>query len=177
MPMTRTFGTIIRLALIAGLVFSLTGLTPLALGQTTRATVLGIVKDEKGGAIANAKVSAKNVATGLTRETTADGDGRYRISELSPGVYEVTAQQQGFAPEVRSEIDLTVGRDAVVDFTLKVGGIQESALIKGDAPLVDTTSSAVRWKRRAFLSVASIFVEKRFSCQFRLWISLSLLRV
>jgi hypothetical protein len=141
--MTRTFGTIIRLALIAGLVFSPTCLTPLALGQTTRASVLGIVKDEKGGAIANAKITAKNVATGLTRETTADGEGRYRISELWPGVYEVTAQQQGFAPEVRSEIDLTVGRDAVVDFMLKVGGIQESALIKGDAPLVDTTSSAV----------------------------------
>src|SRR5260370_32390527 len=113
------------------------------LGQTTRATVLGIVKDEKGASIGKAKVTAKNVDTGLSRDAIADGEGRYRISELSPGIYEVTAEQQGFAPEVRSGIDLTVGRDAVVDFTLKVGGIQESATVKGDAPLVDTTSSAV----------------------------------
>jgi hypothetical protein len=140
---TRTFRTVTRLALIASLVFSPIYLTRVVSGQTTRATVLGIVKDEKGASISKSKVAVKNVDTGLTREAAADDEGRYRVSELPPGIYEVRAEHQGFAPELRSGIDLTVGRDAVVDFTLKVGGVQESAIIVGDAPLIDTTSSAV----------------------------------
>lgn len=119
-------------------------MTP-ALAQTTRATVLGTVTDERGDAIAGAVITVTNLDTGLTRKATTDSAGRYRIPELGSGRYDVRAENQSFRPEVRSGIELTVGREAVVDFTLRVGKIEEAVVIQGDAPLLETTSSTVRW--------------------------------
>ncbi len=45
----------------------------------------GVVTDQSGAAVSGAKVSAKNEATGVTRESVTNGSGFYRISGLSPG--------------------------------------------------------------------------------------------
>lgn len=65
-------------------------------------------------------------------------------SELAPGQYEVRVEVLGFAPDVRGGIDLTVGREAIVDFKLKVGGLKEQVTIQ-DAPLVETTTSSIAY--------------------------------
>jgi hypothetical protein len=113
--------------------------------QSIRATVLGTVTDTNGAALANTRVTAKNLDTGLSREVTTDSDGRYRLSELAVGRYEVTAENRGFQLKVRSGIDLTVGREAVVDFTLSVGNVQDKVIVEGDASQVETTSSALEF--------------------------------
>ncbi len=129
-------------AFIAALILSQSA--SMAVGQTTRATILGTVTDEKGELVPNAKVTAKNVDTNITRETTSDDSGLYRISELPPGRYEVRIEAPGFAPEARGGIDLTVGREAVIDVSLKVGSVEGEVTIQ-DAPLVETTTSAVSY--------------------------------
>ena len=42
----------------------------------------------------------------------------------------------------RTTSSVTVGKEAVVDFALKVGGMSETLDVVGEAPVVDTTSSA-----------------------------------
>ncbi|MBI4465096.1 MAG: TonB-dependent receptor, partial [Acidobacteria bacterium] len=69
--------------------------------------------------------------------------GRYRAPNLALGPYEVQAELAGFQTGVRSGIKLTVGREAIVDFTLKVGEISERITVVGEAPLVDTTTASV----------------------------------
>src|SRR5262245_43129657 len=81
--------------------------------QTTRATISGTVTDEKGAVVANAKITAKNLDNNLSRESTSDGAGRYRIPELAAGQYEVTAEAHGFRPKIHRGIELTVGREVV----------------------------------------------------------------
>ncbi|HKZ77404.1 MAG TPA: carboxypeptidase-like regulatory domain-containing protein, partial [Pyrinomonadaceae bacterium] len=105
-----------HLTLIMVLVLAQSWLITQVNAQTTRATILGTVTNEKGELVPNAKVTAKNVDTNISRETTTDDAGLYRLPELVPGNYEVRVDVQGFAPDVRSGIDLTVGREAVVDF-------------------------------------------------------------
>jgi hypothetical protein len=116
-----------------------------AVGQTTKATVLGVVTDANGSVIPNAKITAKNLNTGISRETTSDEAGRYRLPELPVGLYEITAEQQGFQAKARSGIDLTVGREAVVNFSLSVSGVEEKIIIEGDASLVETTSATLSY--------------------------------
>ena len=86
--------------------------------QTTKATISGTVTDEKGAVVANAKILAKNLDTNLSRETTSDGVGRYRIPELAAGKYEVTTEARGFRPKIHRGAELTVGREVVVDILL-----------------------------------------------------------
>ncbi|MCS6805240.1 MAG: TonB-dependent receptor [Acidobacteriota bacterium] len=119
--------------------------TTVAFAQSTKATVSGTVTDQGGAVVVNVRISATNKGTGISRETNTDEAGRYRLAELSPGLYEIKAERDGFKQEVRSGIELTVGREAVVDFSLAVGSIQETVLVQGDAPLLETTNSAVRW--------------------------------
>jgi hypothetical protein len=115
----------------------------LACAQVTTGTISGVVQDASGAAIPGAMVTIKNVDTGTTRNLTTDAGGRYTAPDLTVGAYEVTAQQSGFQTEVRSGITLTVGREAVVNLGLKVGQVNERVLVTGEAPLVESTTSAL----------------------------------
>ena len=109
------------------LIFLLIVLSPLTgFSQTTTGTILGTVTDAAGAVVPGATVTIKNVETGVTRNIVTDEGGRYRVPGLPLGKYEVNVERQGFSRELRSGIELTVGREAVVDFALKVGDVQET---------------------------------------------------
>ncbi|MGH9900812.1 MAG: carboxypeptidase-like regulatory domain-containing protein, partial [Pyrinomonadaceae bacterium] len=142
MATRRTSKVVAWLSLIVALVSCQSALMPRAIAQTTKATILGTVTDEKGAAIPAATVTATNVETNISRQVVSDDSGLYRIPELAPGMYEVKIEHEGFVPEVRRGIDLSVGREAVIDATLKVGTVAAEVIVR-DAPLIETTSSAV----------------------------------
>src|SRR5215470_11083959 len=82
--------------------------------QVTTATLVGTVKDASGGAVPGADVSAKNLATGLTRSVLTGGDGNYVISNLPAGHYSVTATLSGFKTTTIPDIELQVAQQATV---------------------------------------------------------------
>jgi hypothetical protein len=53
------------------------------------------------------------------------------------------ASLQGFTPQRREDIRLFVGQTLIVDFTLKIGTVQETITVTGTAPLIDVKDSAV----------------------------------
>src|ERR1039458_34056 len=67
--------------------------------QTFRGTILGTVTDPSGAVVAGAKVTVKNVGTGLERTTETSADGSYALSELPIGTYTVTVVLTGFRSE------------------------------------------------------------------------------
>src|SRR5437867_4169921 len=87
--------------------------TAIAVAQVTTGTISGTVSDSTGAVLPGATVRLKSVETGISRTTTADEGGRYRVPELGLGSYEVTAEAGGFQTVIRSGITLTVGREAV----------------------------------------------------------------
>jgi len=111
--------------------------------QATTATLLGTVVDPSGGAVAGARLEAKNVGTGATRVAVSDNQGRYSIADLPVGDYEVQATVSGFQTVVRKGITLTVGSQTVVDFGLQVGQQQQTITVEGQVSQVETTSAAV----------------------------------
>ncbi|MBI2822069.1 MAG: carboxypeptidase regulatory-like domain-containing protein, partial [Acidobacteria bacterium] len=111
--------------------------------QVTTATVSGTVRDDTGAVLPGVTVTLKNVATGIARTVLTGDDGRYTAPNLPLGNTEIEASLEGFQTGVRSGIALTVGREAVVDFTLKIGEISEKVTVTGEAPLVETTQAAL----------------------------------
>lgn len=71
---------------------------PLA-AQVTGASLSGTVKGPLGAVIADAKVSAKNVANGQVTSTQTNSEGIFNLPNLSPGEYEVSVTAQGFSPK------------------------------------------------------------------------------
>ncbi len=111
--------------------------------QDTTATISGTVRDQTGAVVPGVTVTTKNVGTNAERTEPTDTAGRYRIRSLPVGNYEVRAELSGFQTSVRRGIELTVGREAVVDFAVQAGDISETVVVTGEAPLVDTTSGAL----------------------------------
>src|SRR5215813_14270884 len=115
----------------------------LAMSQLPTATILGGVKDSSGAVIPGASITAKSVETGLTRTGVSGEDGSYRLSALPVGGYEVRVELAGFRTEVRSGLTLTVAQEAVVNFTLQAGAVEQTVVVTEDAPIVNTTSGSL----------------------------------
>src|SRR5438128_11370536 len=128
---------------VIALCFSLLMTGRLAMSQLPTATILGTVKDLTGAVIPGALTTAKNVETGLTRTGVSAEDGSYRLSALPVGAYEVRVELPGFRTELRSGLTLTVSQEAVVNFTLQPGAVEQTVVVTEDAPLVNTTSGAL----------------------------------
>src|ERR1700687_4358763 len=92
--------------------------------QVAGATLSGVITDASGGAVPNATVSIKNVATGVTREVATDRDGFFRAPNLLPGNYDVTVSATGFSTAVQKGLVLSVGSDQVLNLALKGGQIR-----------------------------------------------------
>src|SRR6266853_1288182 len=86
--------------------------------QTVSGTILGQVQDQQGAAIGKAEVSARNLETGAVRKTISEDNGEYRITSVPAGSYELTVSIAGFKTEVRSGIEVTVGSDVGVTFSM-----------------------------------------------------------
>ncbi|MCH8268898.1 MAG: carboxypeptidase regulatory-like domain-containing protein, partial [Acidobacteria bacterium] len=114
----------------------------LGLAQTS-GTISGVVQDSTGGVVPGASVIVLNEETGLTRTLETDAEGRYLAANMSPGRYQVEASVTGFQTEVHSGIGLSVGQEAVVNFTLRVGQVAERVEVTGEAPMVETTNATI----------------------------------
>jgi hypothetical protein len=113
--------------------------------QVTVGIISGVVQDSSGAVLPHAKVTVRQTDTALNRSTETDDEGRYRIPELPLGDYEVEASLSGFATETQKGVTLTVGREAVVNVTLRVGVAAQSVSVTAEAPLLDTTNASVAY--------------------------------
>ncbi|HWF08900.1 MAG TPA: carboxypeptidase regulatory-like domain-containing protein [Bryobacteraceae bacterium] len=112
-------------------------------GQAATATITGTVTDSTGAALPDAAISAKNTGTGVIRNTTSDGQGRYTLPDLAIGQYDVEAKKMGFQTVTRRSVTLTVGSLPVADFQLPVGQTEQTVNVEGAVSAVETETSSV----------------------------------
>ena len=90
----------------------------LAFSQVSTGTISGIVQDSSGAVLPGVQVTIVNEGTGISRTVETDANGHYTAQSLGLGSYRVTGTHEGFQTEIRSGIELTVGREAVVGYVL-----------------------------------------------------------
>jgi hypothetical protein len=107
--------------------------------QEVTGTFLGSVADQTGAVLPGVTVSARNVGSNLVKETTTGETGRYTLSYLPVGTYEITFSLAGFQPFVARSIELHVNDRLVVNTTLGVSGQQEVVEVSASASLIQAT--------------------------------------
>jgi len=100
------------------------------------------VKDPKGNVVTNATVSVRDVAKGLERAGSGDGEGGYSVRQLAPGTYSITVDAPGFAKAAATGVAITVGGMAELPVTLTVAGGREVVEVNTQAELVETSRSS-----------------------------------
>src|SRR4051812_14623026 len=86
--------------------------------------IVGQAVDASGAAIVGADILVRSVETNLVRRTTSDAGGRYAVSGLPLGHFEVTAAAAGFEA-VTTQAVVTLGGTSRVTLTMKVSGVSE----------------------------------------------------
>ena len=111
-------------------------------GQSAQSAVAGVVKDATGGVLPGVTVEAASPALiERVRSVTTDSSGLYRIVDLRPGVYTITFTLPGFNSVRVENFDLRADFVATVNADMKVGELNETITVSGEAPLVDVQST------------------------------------
>ncbi len=124
-------------------VFGLIALAGPALAQQGTAELRGRVMDQQGAVLPGVTVVVRHQESGLFREAVTGTDGTFLMSGMTPGVYEVTAELEGFKKYSQRDVRLEVGRTTPVELKFEVGGLTEAVTVSAEAPLVDTASQEI----------------------------------
>lgn len=132
----------IRTSLLVALALAMAvAWAPLTAAQgVTTGALSGVVVDQDGGRLPGVTVEAVNPATGTRYVNVTDEQGRYSLRNMRTGDYNVTASLEGFVPAEQSGIEVRLGQDDRVNFTLEIGAIEDVVTVTGEAnPLISST--------------------------------------
>ena len=126
-------------------------------GHRPLGRITGTIRDQNAAAVVGAKVTATNPATGLQRTTTTANNGVFQLDALPPGIYQLQAEQPGFAVTMTRGVQVGVDQTSTVDMTMRVSAKAEVVDVEANADLTQTESSKLgeistiaKWK--TFLS-------------------------
>jgi hypothetical protein len=136
------------LLLAAATIFGLATLTlvapPAAHAQAISGDITGEVTDVNKSVIVRASVQAKNVATGVSYEASTNETGVYRLSNLPPGLYDITIKAAGFTETVLKGFRVELNKISTENVSLAVSAATETVQVSAAAVALDTTTAQVQ---------------------------------
>ncbi len=127
-------GSYLFMAVMLAIVSADTGFSQSATGG-----IRGAVTDQDGAALPGANVSARALATGAEFKTTTNSEGLYSIPRILPGKYSLKIEIDKFKKAEFTEVEVSLGKDTVIDAKLEPGAISEVVTVTGasEAALVE----------------------------------------
>lgn len=112
---------------------------PSVAAQTGDGSLRGYVKDQQGGILPGVSVTATSAELLAPVVAVTDAAGYYRLNNLPPGTYTVTAELTGFAVYKREGILMRAGSTFSVDIEMTLSSVQESVTVAGESPMIETS--------------------------------------
>jgi trimeric autotransporter adhesin len=103
--------------------------------------VRGLVKDG-GGVVPGAEVILLNDSTNVSRSTTSNEAGEYNFPNLAPGTYTLKVSLQGYKGYALPEVRVGTQQFLALDVTLEVGQLAETVTVRGDTPIIETSTAS-----------------------------------
>jgi hypothetical protein len=105
--------------------------------------VTGIVTDQTGAVVGDAKIVLTDPATGATKTTVSSGTGLYDIPGLNAANYNMKVTARGFETFQQNGIVVNISATFRVDVRLTVGAESETVTVQADALAVQSDSNVV----------------------------------
>ncbi|MGH9730623.1 MAG: carboxypeptidase-like regulatory domain-containing protein, partial [Candidatus Acidiferrales bacterium] len=119
-------------------------LTRMAFGQgANQGSIQGTITDQSGAAVPGVNLKATNAQTGISFATASDADGLYTFLVVPVGTYTIVAEKSGLATVTQENVIVTVGARLTLDLSMPLASQQSTVTVSGQAPIVETTKSAV----------------------------------
>lgn len=113
----------------------------LGAAQMNTGKISGFVADSSGAMVVGVAVSAVNDQTGVVTKAESSETGEYILNFLVPGTYHVEAKKTGFQTSSQSQVTVNGGGTNRIDFSLRVGNVQETVDVLSNPLVVSTETS------------------------------------
>jgi hypothetical protein len=128
----------LRFCFASLLVLAVCALSAMAQSTTTGA-ITGTVTNPNKEVVAGATVTAKNNGTNKEATTTTDDNGGFKVGNLEPGIYTLSANSSGFAPYSNPGVVVEVGRSTALEVGLSIRNVSGTVEVTSEAPVINTT--------------------------------------
>lgn len=133
-----------KMLFVVLLLAHLGGEAKLLLAQQLGTSALnGSVADPTGAVVPGAKVTLISNATHFTRTATTNGNGLYSFNSLTPGVYDLSVEAQGFHTADVKSLQFFVGQTAVQNIHLATGEVSSKVTVSAAPPLLNQDNAVV----------------------------------
>src|SRR5213593_146106 len=103
--------------------------------------IVGTVTDPSGAVIPGANVTISNMATAIATSSTTDTRGDYRFPFVTPGLYTVSVEAQGFSKTSIQSVTVAVGTTTRTDIKMEVCAANQEVTVTESAPLLNTENA------------------------------------
>jgi hypothetical protein len=142
-PWTETMGKPPLLLTIVALAVAVVDCWP-AFAQGSTGSIFGAVMDASGAFLPGVHVTCTSPAQMGIQSVNTNDRGQYRFPMLAPGTYKLSFERPGFATLVREDIVVSVEFAAEVDVQLALATVQDTIVVRGDSPLIDTQHTTIQ---------------------------------
>lgn len=114
-----------------------------AYGQSNSGNIQGTVTDPSGAAVVGAKVTSRNLDTGVIASGDTTGAGLYSLPNLAPGNYSVAVEAAGMKKVTQEGVSVRTGSTVSLDIKMQLGAVTENVTVNADAPQLETATSDI----------------------------------
>jgi outer membrane receptor protein involved in Fe transport len=111
--------------------------------QSLTGTLRGVVLDQQGRVVPDAKITLTSDDTGTSVTTTSSSAGTYSIPNLPSGTYKIKVDANGFASNLRTGIQVLSSQVTEVSVNLEVASATATVLVESGANVLQTESSQI----------------------------------
>ncbi len=103
----------------------------------------GTLTDSSGAVLPGVNLTLSNESGGIggNQQAVSDERGTYQFTRLVPGRYTVSAELTGFRRAAQEHIVVNADATSRADLNLEIGQLEEGVIVRGESPLLDTTSA------------------------------------
>jgi outer membrane receptor protein involved in Fe transport len=119
----------------------LTAVYSMAYSQKLTGSVKGVVEDDEGNPLSAVLVTAASPSLLGSQSFIATQEGIFRFPSLPPGIYEISAELEGFQIVKRANVVVYLGKTTTITIVMKLSQIKEEVIVTAPSPMIDTESS------------------------------------
>ena len=112
-----------------------------AFAQSGGGSLRGYIKDESGAVLPGVTITATSTELIKPAVNVTDETGLYRLNDLPPGNYVLSAELAGFATTRRENILVRAGATFSVDIQMGLSTLAETVTVAGDSPMIETNKA------------------------------------